>query len=222
MIFDLSKKDEAIKNMYKDTLDIYKEYLMSDEAKSKMFKDASYHALETSFTSVVFTFVVLGTASFGWMLCHNFTSMRTFVFAIIACVGVGIISYFIALAIEINKAKARYSDIEYEYDSIRKSIDTFISSMLGYKLTLDYKHASSVCSCYNNILKCEGLVQNRVLSTYIDTRHNIIEFRLADSTGAVLSDELCFSTYKENVDVDDDMIVLDEDGYLNIIKKVIR
>lgn len=220
MVFDLSKKDEAIKNMYKDTLDIYNEYLMSDETKSKMFKDASYRALDTSFAFVVFTFVALGTASFGWMLLHNFTSMRTFVFAIIACISVGIISYLVALAVEINKAKARYSDIEYEYDRIRKNIDTFISSMLSYRLTLDYKHASNVCSCYNSILKCEGLVQNRILNTYIDTRHNIIELRLADSTGAVLNDELRFSTYKENVDVDDDMIVLDENGYLNVVKKV--
>lgn len=221
MIFDLSKKSVALKNMYKNTLNLYEEYLDSNGSTNKFIKDCTPNAIGTAFEYAFFAF--LSSSFLSCVLPNNFSLkqllIHTFVVSFTACAFVGLVIYILALYANVEEAKKKYSDIESEYSRMCEGIDTFITMISNYELTLRYKDATFACKSYNDIIKCERLSDKRILNVDVDEQGNI-DIKYADYDGSVLSDSFKFCNCKENIDLIDNTLVLNELGGLIMLKKV--
>lgn len=212
MTFDLSKRDVALNNLYKRTLDKYTTYLDDN----KMTNSVKFGiALSNFFNSFYYFLCSLFILGFFGLLTVNLIGWELYaLFTVLISVMVWLFLFIENTVSEIKETKEKYKRIESEYNSICKSVDDFISVISDKYLTLSVDRL-----IYDNLIKWESLADKRLLHTYLNEESYNVKVEYAELDGTVKSVTLKCDECSKNVDIQDDIIFLDEDCKLHYTKK---
>lgn len=225
MKIDLSNKETGLKSLYQNTLNYYSEYLKSKKMTSEVQKRIMKEEILPALCCGLFIGAIIG---FFTGINLIFFDSNKFILApaigVIAWVITGSLAFVLNSVSAIAKYNEEYKKAEEEFYNISKNIDAFLNAALNGEITLQYKMTSRNAWAYRELLKCKKLSENRIIKVMFrstglcNTKDLIITY--ADPNGDVKKETINDVFYSENIDVEDDLLYLNENGNLCFVKKV--